>query len=422
MGRLFCGKLADRFAGWCARRCKGYRKWLWRLATALPWQNLHLEVRRYTMICTCKSNLYRYCNDCVFFFAIRGGGGRMLIGAEDESKVTFVETKGEPCAPSTQTIDVFFLVLFLLFCSALAVGPIHPPLLRHAYRLSRTPSHRSSPLAAEPFQRRRQRRPTSPQAVQQQQQQSPQRNRAFFPPTPSLSNNASTGGGGGGSSWPPSAPGGTMSSFFGSASSSATASAGGVSGGGVGPSTARPPPATAGAASASTAAGVAAGGGTSSSSFRLDEVVEEEEEEEADDDDDDDDDAGERERLALQEARDEEEENGVEVYQTDATAAAAAADAESAAGPGSETELSAPKKVPRRRSGSDIDSNNGSLGASGGSSLSAFSRFRTAGGGGGGSGLWHDSNGGRLAADEDLDVGGGWGVPEHHDLQAFVQW
>ena len=40
-----------------------------------------------------------------------------------------------------------------------------------------------------------------------------------------------------------------------------------------------------------------------------------------------------------------------------------------------------------------------------------------AGGGGGGSGSWHDPSGG-----EGLDVGGGWGVPEHHDLHAFVQW
>lgn len=78
------------------------------------------------------------------------------------------------------------------------------------------------------------------------------------------------------------------------------------------------------------------------------------------------------------------------------------------------------RKRTRRRSSSDISS--ASLGsfapAVGGSATNAFSRARTTAAATGGS-SWHGPNPDQ--ADGGVAIGG-WGVPEHHDLQAFVRW
>lgn len=167
-----------------------------------------------------------------------------------------------------------------------------------------------------------------------------------------------------------------MSSFF--AGSSA---AGGVGGG---------PP----SAPSTTAAVIA---GASPSPFRLYEVLEEEEEEEG------------REGL----------EASVECSEAAAGGAGSSLEAEAAGGHRSPIA----RKRARRRSSSDIS--NVSLGGFGAgvggttASATAGSRPMMASAGSGG-GSWHEANGGQTS--RSLTVGGGWGVPEHHDLQAFVQW
>ncbi|CAM9961196.1 unnamed protein product, partial [Ectocarpus fasciculatus] len=150
---------------------------------------------------------------------------------------------------------------------------------------------------------------------------------------------------------------------------------------------ARTPSAAAAVFAAATGTPAAAGGGggaNSSSQFRLHEVLEEDE--------------------------GEEQASQVAVGEEDTVVA------EEEAGAGSEPEASAFRRRPRRRSSSDISS--GSVGGTGASGASALPKSRPAGGGGG---SWHDPNGGGRSSDG-FNVGGGWGLPEHHDLQAFVRW
>lgn len=189
--------------------------------------------------------------------------------------------------------------------------------------------------------------------------QSPQRNRSFFPPTPSPH---AAGAG----SWSSTAPG-PSASFVVAASVQSGSGAGDPS-------------------AVTSSAGGALGGGTSTQ-YRLDEVVEEEDEE------------------------------GGSQSDAESTAHQTAGGGRQ----GSEAKgLKSPaaRKRTRRRSSSDIipDSPDkyGVVGSAveSANGVSAKSQPTT--------GSWHGPNGSGTAGV--ATAVGGWGVPEHHDLQAFVRW